>query len=129
MYADCSLALRACSARRSRFERCTRPPRRLERADSRRDARPPRRDEAPPREAARPRPCFEPAYPSNVTEPISVMRRIKLNDMSATLGERNRFIGNSLEKKVCDATEAERNTLVAFDSRAEGRRVLLSYEL
>src|SRR5438128_11304659 len=127
MYADWSFANRALSARRSRLDKCTRP-RRPARAVSRRDPLPPRRADARPRAAARPRPCLEPAYPSNVTEPISVKRRMKLNDMSATLGERIRFIGNSLEK-VCDATEAERNTLVAFDSRVEGRRALPAYEL
>src|ERR1041385_5934465 len=108
MYADRSLATRAFAARSSRFD-IFRPPPRRARADSRREARPPWRDAPRLRladlPADRPRPFFAAAYPSNVTEPISVMRRTKVNDMSANLGERI--------------------TLADFFSRREGRGTIV----
>jgi hypothetical protein len=57
------------------------------------------------------------------------MRRTKVNDMSATLGERLRFIGNSLRKNLSDVTEVERITLTDFFRTARGEARLSSYVL
>ena len=78
--------LLALAARISRFD--IRPPPRRDRADSRREDRPPCRDAARLLPAERLRPFFAAAYVSIVSEPISVTRRMKVTDMSATLGER-----------------------------------------
>src|SRR5262245_31800753 len=118
MYADCSRALRARSARSSRFD--IPRPRRLLRADR---SRPPR-ERLPPRadfpdffEAARPLPCFLPAAcVSNVVDELTKRRaRRRLKRMNVTLGERFSFIGNSLEKVKTNATEAEQVKLSCFE--------------
>jgi hypothetical protein len=62
-----------------------------------------------------------------VEELINAKRMKRLNETITALEERFRFIGNSLEKKLADNTEAETNNSRCFDfPRVEGRRALPS---